>query len=300
MLGSFAQLCNEFDKWASGRLCQGTIVNYRRFFDRFAVHVKDVKLEEYKPWHLMTWATKWHEFQAIQRLFNWAYRDAEIIDRNPFSKCKRPAPGQRHRILTKEELRKLLDETTPDFQRYLFALSQTMARPQEIRVVRWEDLRWPACVEGRDKQLVAGLAFFTLSRYKSQSQMADPHKPRIIPVSLLLGEVMVKLAGEIRNPTGPVFLNAKGSAWSKEMVRLRMKRLRKRLGFGRDEHGENIVCYTIRHTMATAAAALGIRDKLLADIMGHTTTKTTARYQHLQAVHLCNAINEVSKAYRDQ
>jgi integrase len=74
---------------------------------------------------------------------------------------------------------------------------------------------------------------------------------------------------------------------------LRMSRLRKRLGLSRDARGEQLVCYSVRHTGATRAAAAGVRDRILADIMGHTNTRTTARYQHLEVSHLTAAIESI-------
>jgi site-specific recombinase XerD len=37
-----------------------------------------------------------------------------------------------------------------------------------------------------------------------------------------------------------------------------------------------------------------VRDKVLAELMGHTNTRTTQRYQHLQAKHLADAIRQAN------
>jgi site-specific recombinase XerD len=73
-----------------------------------------------------------------------------------------------------------------------------------------------------------------------------------------------------------------------------MGRLRAKLGLGPDENGEQIVSYTLRHTAATRASARGVRDRVLAELMGHTSTSTTQRYQHLQADHLADAIRQAN------
>src|SRR6185295_4351794 len=67
-------------------------------------------------------------------------------------------------------------------------------------------------------------------------------------------------------------------------------------GVGRDRHGETIVPYTFRHTAATLASAAGVRDRLLADALGHTETSTTARYQHLATEHIRASPSNVAAA----
>lgn len=69
-----------------------------------------------------------------------------------------------------------------------------------------------------------------------------------------------------------------------------MRRIRLALAMQRDARGENFVPYTLRHTFATLATAAGIRDRLLADALGHTETATTARYQHLSVEHVRAAL----------
>ena len=91
-----------------------------------------------------------------------------------------------------------------------------------------------------------------------------------------------------------MFLDSDGHPWTANAVRCRMRRLRAKLDFGPDENGEQVVAYTMRHTAATRASSRGIRDKVLAELMGHTSTMTTQRYQHLQADHLADAIRRAN------
>ena len=60
-----------------------------------------------------------------------------------------------------------------------------------------------------------------------------------------------------------------------------MRRAYKRAGVNPKGVREKAVAYTIRHTGATEATRRGIRDRTLADILGQSDTRTTARYQHL-------------------
>jgi integrase/recombinase XerD len=91
-----------------------------------------------------------------------------------------------------------------------------------------------------------------------------------------------------RQPEAHLFLNSRGAPWTSSALRIAVRRACRRLGLD-ETHGEKIVAYTIRHTAATAATVAGVRDRHLADLMGHSTTRTTARYQHLDVEHLRKA-----------
>jgi integrase/recombinase XerC len=73
-----------------------------------------------------------------------------------------------------------------------------------------------------------------------------------------------------------------------------MRRLRVRAGLGPDENGEQLVAYSMRHSAATRASARGVRDRVLAELMGHSSSSTTQRYLHLQAEHLADAIKRAN------
>jgi integrase len=253
-----------------------------------------------KPHHLMKWGKSWHRIQAIQRLFNWGEREAELIAHNPFRKLKRPPLGQRRRTLDRGGLVKLLRLAAHDFRAYLLTLRESICRPQEARAVRWEEIHHDGPECDRLPALRSGRAFFVLHEFKARERGVDPNRPRIIPISVRLGRLLARLAQRQASVTGPVLLSADGVPWTKEAVRLRMKRLRRRAGMKADHRGEQVVSYTFRHSMATAAAAAGVRDRVLADLMGHTTTRTTARYQHLDAGHLSDALHQVHKRQRQK
>jgi integrase len=91
-----------------------------------------------------------------------------------------------------------------------------------------------------------------------------------------------------------IFLDNRRKAWTSNAVRCRMRRLRKKLGLEPDENGEKVVAYTLRHTVATRACTSGVPERGLADLMGHTSTNTTAQYQHPQLTHLAEAINRAN------
>ena len=286
-------LRDDFLAWTIRFRKPKTVDNYRRYIDRFLDHVGDIDVTNLKPHHLLTWGSTWHEIQAIQRLFSWAHLDAELCDRNPFRRVKRPALGRRKRILDQPTLCLMLRTSPPEFRRFLIAMRETLARPQEVRGLCWEEIEWQRKPKDFEKAVTQGEALFVLEDYKARDRRLDPDAPRVIPISPRLGRLLVRLRAVNPNTTGPIFLNSRNKQYTNNAVRLRMRWLRRTLRLERDHRGENVVSYTLRHTMATRATARGVRDRMLADLLGHTSTRTTARYQHLQVEHLRDAMMSI-------
>ena len=281
----------KFLSWAERQLAPGTVTDYRRHLQRFLTAVGDLPVGELRAHHLVSWGRTWHNIVAVQRCFNWL-AEVELLERSPFTRVRRPRPGRRRRTFTRAEFTRLLRAAALDFRRFLIALRETIARPQEVRSLRWSEIETANPAVSIAHALVTGQAYFLQVEYKSRMRRSCPDEPRIIPISRRLGRLIARLAASSAEPKGEIFRTDRGAAWTKEATRLRLARLRKRLGLGRDARGEQLVCYSVRHTAATAAAA-GVRDRILADIMGHTNTRTTARYQHLQVQHLTAAVDRL-------
>lgn len=284
---------DEFLAWTGRFRAAKTVDNYRRYINRFIDQVGDLPVKELKSHHLLTWGETWHEIQAVQRMLSWATLDAELSERNPFKRVKRPPLGKRKRILDQGTLFKILRAARPEFRRFLVAMRETLARPQEIRSLCWEELFWSTKPNGMEAALLSGKALFVMEDYKARDRRLDPDTPRVIPITARLGRMLVRLAKSTEELTGPIFLNSRNKQYTNNAVRLRMRAIRKTLNIKPDHRGESVVSYTLRHTMATMATANGIRDRILADLLGHTSTRTTARYQHLQVEHLQDAMATV-------
>jgi integrase len=296
---TIAELIANFEAWAGNNLRPATLKIYSRYLRKFASACGSIEAHAARPVHLLSWAKTWHHFQAVQRLFNWAVEVAEIVERNPFKKLKRPKLGERHRVLSPRQVAKILRRTNGEFRWFLMAMRETIARPQEVRQFRWEFIEWDADSESLEKALHDGSASIVLEDFKAKDRRADPRGRRVIPISRRLGRLLLRLMSRRTNLEGPIFLNRYGKAWTSNAVRCRMRRLRLKTGLPLVDHrGEKIVAYTMRHSMATVAASIGIRDKVLSESMGHTNTRTTARYQHLDVDHLRNAIEKLSQYRR--
>jgi integrase len=287
-----------FAQWATRKLAAGTCRNYQRLLERWLSSLPSIDVDQLRAWHLITWADTWHELQAVKRVFHWAHEEAELLTRDPFKAVKLPPLGGRRRTITRGELVCLLRGSRRDFRLYLLGLWHTLARPQELRAITWEQLRWEGYPVGAIKALAAGNAWFELPEFKGRARRTDQAVIRIIPVPAALGRILGAAHSSAQVRRGVVLRSADGVAWTKEACRLRMQRLRQRVHLAGDNVGEPVVCYTLRHSGATEAAALGIRDRRLAELMGHASTRTTARYQHLQPADLLAAARELAAARR--
>lgn len=282
---SLGQLADEFGSWLrqeieAGRKRQKTLDYYQHNIQRFidavggrrpATSVKSIELERFK--------TNWHSVQAVQRLYNWGVVMG-LVATNPVRTVRAPDPGQRQRLLTPQETARLLRAADGPYRMVLLALRHTIARPQEIRAVRWKHL------------LLAPHPMFELRDFKAKARRKDRLVARRrIPLDDRMLRPLNRLAAR-RNPAPDdhVFLNSQGRPWSSNALRIRMRNLRERLGLTPDENGERVVNYTFRHTAATRACAAGLRDRVLAELMGHAQVATTNRYLHLQDDHLHRAI----------
>jgi site-specific recombinase XerD len=282
---TLGQLADEFGAWLkqevdAGRKRQATLNYYtdqiQRFLDvvggrRPAAGIKPIELERFK--------TNWQSVQAIQRLYNWGVAMG-LVATNPVRSVRAPDLGQRQRILSPTETARLLRAADKHYRAVLVALRHTIARPQEIRALQWKHL------------VLQPHPMFELTEFKAKSRRTDRLTARRrIPLDDRMLRLLRRLAA-MRNPAPDdyVFLNRHGRSWTANALRIRMRNLRTRVGLGPDDRGEQVVNYTFRHTAATRACAAGVRDRVLAEVMGHSRTDTTARYQHLQDDHLHRAI----------
>lgn len=284
------KLMKLFFAWADQALRPNTVASYRQHLDKFLKHVGNKQVRNLKPTHLTAWAKTWHEVQAVIRLFNWAVNDERILRNNPFKRVRKPRRGMRRRIMGERQIAQLLRSLNPYARALLLALRETAARPQELRGVVWEEVISEEIGESPLEALAKGRALIVQIDFKDCERRSDSSRPRVLLISKRLGRLLLRLHRDRKQLTGPIFVNTRGEAWTRNAVNCFMRRVRARLALKRDHRGENIVAYTLRHSVATIAASRGVRDRTLADLLGHVETRTTSRYLHLQVDHLREAM----------
>lgn len=289
---------DRFLLWAGRNLAPSTVYGYRLYLQRFAAAVGNVAIESLSPAVLTTWSRKFHPLQAVQRLVAWCHKEERSIVSNPLEGMRKVSSGMRLRVLEPVEVCRMLRTTNRAFRPFLLALRESYARPQEIRKVRPIDIRRAGGSGASAAELLAGRAFFQLENGKGFERRRDQSSTRIIPISPRLGRLLNRLMVRGAAYDEPIFRNSRGRSWSANAVRCRLRRLRDRAGFAADRRGERIVAYTLRHTGATNAARAGLRDWTLAAVLGHASTRTTARYVHLQAADVTEGMRKVWEAKR--
>jgi integrase len=235
-------------------------------------HLKTALVREgYKP------CTTNHYVVAVQTCWSWGVKN-DLLASNPLAKVEKLHAEGRQRVMTAEEFRSLLRHSDALFRQVLLVLRLTGLRPGEFCKLAWEAVDWESHC-------------FVIRKHKA-SRTAKEKKPRIVPFPPVVERLLrrAQAAGQ-SNP----FLNEDGNPWKYNALRCRMRRLRERARIVPDENGETIVLYTARHSYATTAVASGVSDRRLADLMGHTNTRTTGRYVHLAHPDLYKAALEATE-----
>jgi integrase/recombinase XerC len=102
----------------------------------------------------------------------------------------------------------------------------------------------------------------------------------------------VRLAELARaNPAGPILRNTEGNPWTQTAVNTQMRRLRARIGAGKE-----LVSYGFRHLFATDALENGVEAATVATLLGHSSLKMLMeRYSHLieRDGHLKDALGKI-------
>ena len=282
---TLAQLADLFFSWstreaAAGRQRPATVDYYRRLLRPLLEVAGGTELVDLIPWDLERVKTGWHSVQAAQRLLNWA-RVQGLASDNPFNRVTRPRAGQRSAVLDQADEIRLRRRANPALRAMLLALILTGARPGELRALRWSDYRL-----GRHPH-------FILAAFKARDRRGDRRQVRILPVVPRLARLLERLRRRGPARSAPVFRNAEGQAWTGDALARAFRRLRRRFDLA-----EDLVPYSLRHTAATRATSAGVRDRVLAELLGHTSTRTTARYQHPEAADLHRAARRMTRRRR--
>lgn len=199
---------------------------------------------------------------ALKAAFNWAAENKKIVA-NPIKGYKKPPARARDRFLTPEERQKIFDNY-PDgdcFRDYLFALENTGCRPGEVSMVTSEhvDLRTEV---------------WEFDEHKTEGKTGEKRTVILTPVMVELTKRRMAAVP----PGTPLFLNEDGEPWTRNAVRCRFRRVRKKLNLGGD-----LVAYLYRHAVTTDMLEAGVGVAQAAEILGHKGVDMVMRhYQKLK------------------
>lgn len=260
-------------------LTPATFADTKKLCDLFVAMFGDRAYAALRPSQIKTWIlgrpewraanTRWKKANTLKAVFNWAAED-RLIQATPLKGLSFPK-GERRRDTTDIELGQLLEATTPAFADVLLFLRDAGCRPAEVRVLRWEWLKWSD--DGQPRK-----AIIPPGEHKTGAKTGET-KEILLTGSALA--VVMRLWNQAKSlfdsPSGAIFLNSRRRPWTRSAFGQRLGRLREKTGLSLEAtlHG-------LRHTKITELLANGCTLKQVADIIGHKSLATTARYAHLE------------------
>lgn len=263
-----ASLCEAFLDWSSRENSPPTYEFYRGFLQKFVDLHGTVRVRDLKPYHVTRWfqqhagwgqTTRRCALTAVKRAFNWAVNEGYLAA-NPLRSVEKPPVVRRDRVVSEQEHTVIVDAVRDEgFKHFLFALRSTGCRPGEIASVTAADFN-------------ADIGTWTLKRHKT---VTKTHRPRVV----ILTPEMIDLCKQLsaKHPEGPLFRNRGGKPWSKNAIRCRFRRLRKKLDLK-----PGVIAYAYRHTYTTAGLEGGVPIATMAELLGHVSAEMIMEhYGHL-------------------
>ena len=258
-----------------------TLDYYTRHLGSLVAVQGQTPARDLRPHHVLDWlsqqtgwgpTTQAGAITSVKRLYRWA-RKVGHLDSDPLAELEKPRPQTRQQILSADQFRVILAGTKDRAWRdFLTALWLTGCRPGEV-----------AAVTAANVDLARGTWTVTnKTRYKTTPT-------RTVYLTAELVEICRALVA--RNPTGPIFRNARGGPWTRNAMACRFARIRQRLGYGPEA-----TAYSFRHLYATDALESGVPIATVSELLGHADTKMVATvYSKLaqRTDHLRSAARQV-------
>jgi integrase len=141
----------------------------------------------------------------------------------------------------------------------LFAIL-TGLRPQELRLLAQDNIR--RTEDGR---------LSVMFEHHKTSDMSKVPCPRVVPLSQTAIEIIQKRM-QSHPKSATIFVNEEGEPYKAATLRQRLERWCMRAGIGKRTP------YALRHFFGTTQAGLHTNQTVLAQVMGHTQIRTTAKY----------------------
>jgi integrase len=278
-----ADICREFLAFSLRHHEPPTYNQYRYFLVSFDATCGTLKASAVIPLHVTKWMDRnvWNPTSrnraasSVKRAFNHAL-DQGLLKDNPFQRLRKDQPLRRERIVEPGEREKIFGAIRDRaFREFLFAITETGARPGEVRKLTREFIN-----------LECGLWVFPPRKSKTGKRTG---KPRVIYLTPPMVELTKQLLARV--PEGPLFRNTRGKPWTRNAVRIRFRNLRSKF-----PELKGIVAYCYRHTYTTEGLVKGVPIATMAELLGHESTRMIDEaYGHLaeKREHLRDAARKV-------
>lgn len=208
-----------------------------------------------------TWGktTRFNATTAIKRAWSWALAEGHVT-LNPIVRMKRPKPGKRDQIPDDRDLDLFIRTAKPSFREFLTFISQAGCRSGEARIM-----------ERRHVNLADREVRFQIGEDKTSGKTG---KPRVIHLNEAAWATLTRLTHLY--PTGPLFRNSQGRAWTRYAINCASRKIRERASLD-----ARCVPYAFRHQWATDALAQGRSIAIVVEMMGNSPEIVAKTYSHL-------------------
>jgi len=217
---AFAAIADAFLEWVQKNRSLDTYEWYRYRLERFCQRYPDLAISQLKPFHVQQWVdsyealsrtSKRNYVRTVKRCVKWAKQQG-YTEQNPVEDLEAPGAESRDLTISTDDFRVLLTKIPDEAMRELCLVAfETGCRPQEILAVEARHF------ESENERWV-----FPVKEAKGKKA------PRIVYLSQDALRISKKLAATY--PTGRLFRNSKGQAWTTSAVNCSFCRLQYRTG----------------------------------------------------------------------
>lgn len=206
------------------------------------------------------------ELATLKSLFNMAIRD-DKVDNNPVNEIKFfREDNKKERILTPEEIQKLLTECNGHLKPIVIIALNTAMRLREILYLKWSDIAF-------NRNIII------IPQSKSKNK-----KTKKIPMNNLVIEALQKLERKYDH----VFCDPKtGTPF--DSIKTTFRKALQRAGL------VDVRFHDLRHTAATIMVTSGVDLVTVKEILGHSSIEMTMRYSHPTTDGKMSAVKALEK-----
>jgi integrase len=252
---------------------EGSLKHWTEFFrGKYLSEINPEAIEKYRIKRKVDGvspSTVNRELACLKTLFNKAI-EWEKTERNPAAKIKKfREPNPVERILSPDEMRRLIDEASPDLRPVLLIALNTGMRKGEILSLRW-----------RAVDFVKG--FILIEDSKSG-------KSRKVPTNGLIFDLLrdMKREGEFVFPS----MDVKGQVRPLRDVKTAFT------GACRRAEIKGLRFHDLRHTAASRMIEAGVDLVTVSKILGHASIQMTMRYCHPTEQNMRTAVGKLGEFF---
>lgn len=225
-----------------------------------------LKFQQWMDRRRVSASTRNSYLSALSGLYRVAlqpeYRQRARVDSNPFRDIRREKTPGRIVALSPAQVKAWCQEAS-----YHVALAVTIgALAPKLRLQSILDLEW--------SQFDRELTRLVVTKHKTAGRTGAP---QVTPVSAELREVL--LDAQARCPDSTHVISFRGERV--QSIKRGAKRAAEAIGLTWGVHG--VTFHTLRHSIATLMAEMGLSEAVRKEMMGHSEIRTTQKYTHLSA-----------------